>query len=43
MLMETKDNKELRVYIQPEMEIVTIETGSILQSSVLEPGSGDTF
>ena len=41
--METNNNKELRAYVQPEMEIVTIETGSILQESVLEPGSGDTF
>jgi hypothetical protein len=41
--METKNNKELCAYVQPETEVLAIETGSILQNSQLEPGQDDEF
>ena len=42
--METKNNNELCAYIQPETEVLTIETGNILEDSgTLEPGHGGEF
>ena len=41
--MEKNNEKISRAYVAPETEIVKIETGRILEESVLEPGSGETF
>ena len=42
--METKNNKELCAYVQPETEVLAIETGSFLQGSdQLEPGQEGQF
>ncbi len=41
MLMETKNEKDLRVYVQPETVLVELNgNATILQASTLEPGQG---
>ena len=39
MLMETKNEKDLRVYVQPETEIVMIGGDSVIMQDIL-PASG---
>lgn len=41
MLMETKNEKDLRVYVRPETEVVEMNyEGVICASETLEPGTG---
>ena len=42
-IMEKNNEKISRAYVAPETEIVEIETGRILEESVLEPGTPKPF
>jgi hypothetical protein len=42
--METKNNKELCAYIQPETEVLMIKTENNFVETTIEPGhGGDDF
>ncbi len=40
MLMETKNEKDLRVYVQPETVVEEMRSEGVICQSTLEPGQG---